>query len=51
LRLEQRFKEPGGPKIQHGIAGAGGEVTEGTGDVAFADTGGTRHTMRNFQHP
>ena len=41
LRLEQGFKESWGTKIQDGVARAGGEVAEGTGEVTFAHAGGT----------
>ena len=40
LGLEQGLKEPWGAKVKHRVAQAGGEVTQGAGEVAFAHTGG-----------
>ena len=38
--LVQGGKESGGSEVKDGIARAGGEVAEGTGDKAFTDTSG-----------
>ena len=38
--LVQGGKESWGSEVKDGIARAGSEVTEGTGDKTFADTGG-----------